>query len=79
VVQAGGVRPVLALLQGDAKASLPRRIVFVSVNSERRAPVILDQAAEVPTTFDVLSVMIYGGLGRYSRETSLAFSAAVEE
>jgi len=40
---------------------------------------LLDQTAEVPTTFDVLSVMIYGGLGHYSRETSLVFSAAVEE
>jgi NTE family protein len=79
VVQAGGVRPVLALLQGDAKGSLPRRIVFVSVNSERRGPPLLDQMAEVPNTLDVLGAMIYGGLGRYSRETSLTFAAAVED
>jgi NTE family protein len=79
VVQAGGVRPVLALLRGDAKESLPRRIVFVSVNSERRAPLPLDQMAEVPNALDVLGAMIYGGLGRYSRETSLIFAAAVEE
>jgi NTE family protein len=79
VVQAGGVRPVLALLQGDARGSLPRRIVFVSVNSERRGPPLLDQMAEVPNTLDVLGAMIYGGLGRYSRETSLTFAAAVED
>jgi NTE family protein len=79
VVQAGGVRPVLALLRGDAKESLPRRIVFVSVNSERRAPLLLDQMAEVPNALDVLGAMIYGGLGRYSRETSLIFAAAVDE
>jgi NTE family protein len=79
VVQAGGVLPVLALLRGDAKDSMPRRIVFVSVNSERRAPLPLDQMAEVPSALDVLGAMIYGGLGRYSRETSLIFAAAVEE
>jgi NTE family protein len=79
VVQAGGVRPVLALLQGDGKEALPRRIVFVSVNSERRAPLALDQMAEVPNPLDVLGAMIHGGLGRYSRETSLVFAAAVED
>jgi hypothetical protein len=35
--------------------------------------------AEVPNALDVLGAMIYGGLGRYSRETSLIFAAAVED
>jgi|APFre7841882724_1041349.scaffolds.fasta_scaffold02628_4 NTE family protein len=81
VAQAGGIRPVLAALQrgGTEGAPLPRRIVFVSVNSERIAPLAVERRGEVPGTAEVLHAMVYGGLGRYSRETSLVFSDAVSE
>lgn len=79
VSQSGGIRPVLAALQRDqaAPSRPPRRIVFVSVSSERNAPLAVERKGEVPGPLEVLNAMVFGGLGRYSRETSLVFSEAV--
>jgi NTE family protein len=79
VAQVGGIGAVLALLDAgaDAPARTPRRIVFVSVDSERRGPLPIDERSTVPTTLEVLDAMIYGGLGRQSIETSLVFADSV--
>jgi NTE family protein len=81
VVQAGGIRAVLtALHDGSAgQASLPRRIVFLSVNSETRAPSALEESAQVPDTLDVLGALVNGNLGRHSRETELVFRDAIDQ
>jgi NTE family protein len=81
VVQAGGIRTVLeALHDGESGLeSIPRRIVFLSVNSETRAPSVLEKSAQVPGTLDVLGALVNGNLGRHSRETELVFSDAIEQ
>jgi hypothetical protein len=57
--------------------SVPRRIVFISVNSERVIDLSLDNSDEVPSSFAVLDALVYAGQGRSSKETSLLFSDAV--
>lgn len=48
VEQVGGVRPVLAAMHDDRNGpvSMPRRIVFIAVNSERSASLPIDKQAE---------------------------------
>ncbi len=81
VAKAGGIGAVMAMLGvGQAQgAPVPRRIVLISVNSESSAGLPIDTRGEVPGTMDVLNAMIYGGLGRFSKETSLVFGDAVEQ
>lgn len=80
VVQAGGIRAVLQLLNvDDAAPAIPRRIVFISVNSERQAPSPLEKSGSVPGTVAVLGALVSGNLGRHSRETELVFSEAIEQ
>jgi NTE family protein len=81
VVQAGGIRAVLAALHdgGSGPDSIPRRIVFLSVNSETRTASVLEKSAEVPGTLDVLGALVNGNLGRHSRETELVFSDAIDQ
>lgn len=81
VVQAGGIRAVLALLSAGESAGvrIPRRVVFLSVNSETRVPPDFESSAEVPGTLDVLGALIKGNLGRHSRETALVFDDAIEQ
>lgn len=81
VAKAGGIGAVMSLLGvGQAPSvPVPRHIVFISVNSESNAGLPIDQSDEVPGMVDVLNAMIYGGLGRFSKETSLVFSDAVEQ
>lgn len=76
VVEAGGVRAVLEALH--APGPLPRRIVFISVDAERRGPLPIDSRGEVPNVLEVLRALIDGGLARYSRETSLVFGAELQ-
>jgi NTE family protein len=80
VVQAGGIRAVLQLLQVDAAqpTSIPRRIVFLSVNSERQAPSGLEKSGNVPGTVAVLGALVNGNLGRRSRETEFVFNEAID-
>jgi NTE family protein len=81
VAKAGGIGAVMAML--DARQApgtvVPRRIVLISVNSESSDGLPIDQSAEVPGTLEVLRAMVYGGLGRVSKETSLVFGDAVEQ
>ena len=81
VAQVGGIGAVLhALREGNSQLDpLPQHIVFVAINSERQGPLAIDQLGEVPTTREVASAMINGGLGRTSRETGLVFREAVEQ
>lgn len=81
VAKAGGIGAVMAMLgAGQAQAvPLPRRIVLISVNSESSDGLPIDDSDEVPGPVDVLNAMVYGGLGRFSRETSLVFSDAVAQ
>jgi NTE family protein len=81
VVQAGGIRAVLAALHdgGSGPDSIPRRIVFLSVNSETRTASVLEKSAQVPGTLDVLGALVNGNLGRHSRETELVFSDAIDQ
>jgi NTE family protein len=81
VVQAGGIRAVLELLSdgGSAGMRIPRRIVFLSVNSETRTAPEFESSAQVPGTLDVLGALINGNLGRHSRETALVFDDAIEQ
>jgi NTE family protein len=80
VAQVGGIGAVLHVLRAGKSGPdpLPQRIVFISVNSERQGPLPIDQRGEVPSMLEVANAMIYGGLGRVSRETSLLFSESVE-
>lgn len=81
VAQAGGIGPVLhalGLVERDGK-SVPRRIVFIAVNSEREIALKMDASDEVPSSLAVLDAMVYAGLGRSSKETSLVFSDAVAQ
>src|SRR5512139_4238840 len=70
-------RPCFAAGRCESVAATANCVCVRQLGTSRASDT--DRMAEVPTTFDALSVMIYGGLGRYSRETSLVFSAAVEE
>jgi NTE family protein len=81
VEQVGGIGAVLAILGAgpDTPGREPKRIVFVSVNSERRGPLPLDRSGDVPSTLAVLDAMIYSGLGRQSDETSLVFADSVAQ
>lgn len=81
VAQAGGMGPVLKSLGlvEDSGRSVPRRIVFIAVNSEREIALKMDNSDEVPSSLAVLDALIYAGLGRSSRETSLVFSDAVAQ
>jgi NTE family protein len=81
VVQVGGIRAVLAILN-DGKSgpdTIPRRIVFLSVNSETGAPSSLESSPRVPGTLDVLGALVNGNLGRTSRETTLVFKDAIDQ
>jgi len=79
VEQAGGIGAVLTMLGAgpDATGRVLPRIVFVSVNSERRGPLPLDRSGDVPSMLAVLDAMIYSGLGRQSDETSLVFADSI--
>jgi NTE family protein len=81
VAKAGGVGAVMSMLgRGQPPAAgVPRRIVLISVNSESDEGLPIDQSGAVPGTLDALRAMIFGGLGRFSKETSLVFSDAVEQ
>jgi len=81
VAQMGGIGAVLhALRESNGEADpLPQHIVFIAINSERQGPLPMDQSGEVPTTFEVASAMVNGGLGRTSRETGLVFKEAVDQ
>lgn len=78
VAKAGGIGAVMSMLgRGQSPAAaVPRRIVLISVNSESNEGLPIDQSGAVPGTLDALSAMIFGGLGRFSKETSLVFSDA---
>jgi NTE family protein len=80
VVQAGGIRAVLQALQVDTTqpVSIPRRIVFLSVNSERQAQSGMEKSASVPGTVAVLGALVNGNLGRHSRETGFVFNEAID-
>jgi hypothetical protein len=80
VLQVGGIRAVLQLLQLDAAqpVAIPRRIVFLSVNSERRALSKMETSGSVPGTAAVLGALVNGNLGRHSRETELVFNEAID-
>jgi NTE family protein len=75
VSQAGGLAPVLSLL---GTGPPPRRIVFLSVNAERRGPRAIDDRDRTPGTLDVLGAMVEGSLGRSSRETALVFADTID-
>lgn len=81
VAQAGGIGPVLRMLGLDetSRAGAPRRIVFITVNSERELDLPMDRSDEVPSTLAVLDALVYAGLGRSSKETSLVFADAVQQ
>ena len=81
VAKAGGVGAVMSMLgRGQSPSTpVPRRIVLISVNSESNEGLPIDQSGAVPGTVDALGAMIFGGLGRFSKETSLVFSDAVEQ
>lgn len=81
VAQVGGIGAVLHALRESNSGldPLPQHIVFIAINSERQGPLPIDQRGEVPSTFEVASAMINGGLGRASRETGLVFKEAVEK
>jgi NTE family protein len=81
VAKAGGIGAVMSILGVGQVQSVPapRRIVIISVNSESSDGLPIDHSGEVPGTVDVLNAMIYGGLGRFSKETSLVFKDAVEQ
>jgi NTE family protein len=81
VAQAGGIGPVLRSLGlvDEGGQSVPRRIVFIAVNSERELDLEMDSRDEVPSTLAVLDALVYAGLGRSSRETSLVFGDAVAQ
>jgi NTE family protein len=81
VAQAGGIGAVLhALRESNSELDpLPQHIVFIAINSERQGPLPIDQRGEVPTTLEVASAMINGGLGRTSRETGLVFKESIEQ
>lgn len=65
---------------GQAQADqVPRRIVRISVNSESSDGLPIDQHGKVPGTAEVLNAMVRGSLERFSRETSMVFSDAVEQ
>ena len=38
----------------------------------------MDHSGDVPSIFSVMNALVYSGLGRYSRETSLVFGDAVQ-
>jgi NTE family protein len=81
VAQAGGIGPVLKMLGLDqtSRQGTPRRIVFITVNSERELDLPMDRSDEVPSTMAVLDALVYAGLGRSSKETSLVFADAVQQ
>ena len=78
VAQAGGVVPVLSLLGSRRADALPRRVVFLSINAERRGPRAIDDRDRTPGAIDVLGAMIEGSLGRFSRETALVFADTID-
>jgi NTE family protein len=81
VAKAGGVGAVMSMLGlGQSPSTpVPRRIVLISVNSESNDGLPIDHSGAVPGTVDALGAMIFGGLGRFSKETSLVLSDAVEQ
>lgn len=81
VAKAGGIAAVISMLGLGQSQSVPvpRRIVLISVNSESNDGLPIDHSGEVPGTVGALSAMIFGGLGRISKETSLVLNDAVEQ
>ena len=81
VAKAGGIGAVMSMLGVGRmpSAPVPRRIVLISVNSESSDGLAIDHRGEVPGTVGVIHAMIYGGLGRFSKETALVFNDAVEQ
>ncbi|MDX2220722.1 MAG: patatin-like phospholipase family protein [Burkholderiales bacterium] len=79
VEQAGGIVPLLAQLRRGSAHPGPLTIVFITVNSERLSPHPIDGQSTVPSVLEVLDAMVFGGMGRYSRETALVFSDAVAQ
>ena len=78
VTRVGGIGALVRLLHQQGVAA-PRRIVFLSVNSERRGSPAIDQTARVPGTVEVINTMLYNGLGRQSKEAALALHRRVEQ
>lgn len=80
VNKAGGIGGLFAKLgeRPGADARAPRRIVFLSVNSERRAGLEIDQEGKVPGAVEVINAMLYSGLGRQTKEAEQIFSGQVE-
>jgi NTE family protein len=54
-------------LFGNGRPAL-RRIVLISVNSERRTGLAIDRSGKIPSIFSVVGAMMYSGLGRQSME-----------
>lgn len=81
VAQAGGVRAVLSALNDASTGAetIPRRIVFLSVNAETPPTSDLGASARTPSSLDVLGALVNGNLGRHSRETALVFDDAIEQ
>jgi len=81
VAKAGGIAAVMSMLGlGQSPSTpVPRRIVLISVNSESNDGLPIDHSGAVPSMVDALGAMIFGGLGRFSKETSLVLSDAVEQ
>jgi NTE family protein len=53
--------------------------VSISVASAPPNSLPIEHSGAVPGTVDALGAMIFGGLGRFSKETSLVLSDAVEQ
>jgi len=75
VAKAGGIRRLYA---GLGEGRTPRRIVFLSVNSERRSGLAIDHSARVPGAVEVINAMLYNGLGRQSKEAAQVFGNQIE-
>ncbi len=82
VAKAGGIGPLFERLgESHAVPGGPpplRRIVFLSVNSERRTGLAIDQSARVPGAVEVINAMLYNGLGRQSKESGEVFARQIE-
>jgi NTE family protein len=81
VAKAGGIGPLFERLGAAAsgRGRVPRRIVFLSVKSERRAGLEIDHDGKVPGAVEVINAMLYSGLGRQTHEASLVFRRQVEQ
>lgn len=79
VDKAGGIRALFERLRAGKGGPRPRRIVFLSVNSERRTGLAIDHSARVPGAVEVINAMLYNGLGRQSKEAAEVFGNQIAE